>query len=218
VVARKRIERDFELIEALFMEGALREAFEVDENHQLVVHITGPTPIEHQADLETVLNTYVHLLESLPAGIADRIFVAFSVGNEDHPSFREKGFKRLTIEEIYRMATVILFPSETEGRGLPIVESSASGVPIVCSRYHPEEVFAVVVGEGLSDNQQIRYTLFPEGEFTDTFLKEVAGLLLHSDNYYERREHNRKAVRLRYSQVALTKRFEELLGILHSLG
>jgi glycosyltransferase involved in cell wall biosynthesis len=218
VIARKRIERDFELIEALLQGGALREAFETDDNLQLVMHITGPTPIEHQADLEMVLKAYTHTLASVPDEIADRIFVAFSVGNEDHPSFRDSGFKRLTIEEIYRMATVILFPSKTEGRGLPIVESSASGVPIVCSRYHPEEVFAFVVGEGLPEDQHIHYTDFPEGEFTKPFLDEVAGLCLRPEEFQARREHNRKAVRLRYSQAALTKRFEELLRTLHALG
>jgi glycosyltransferase involved in cell wall biosynthesis len=218
VIARKRIERDFELIEAMLLEGALREAFDTDETLQLVMHITGPTPIEHQADLEIVLNAYTHMLEAVPDGIGDRIFVAFSVGNEDHPSFREKGFERLTIEEIYRMATVILFPSETEGRGLPIVESSASGIPIVCSRYHPEEVFAFVVGEGLPEDQHIQYTLFPEGDFTKPFLDEVTGLCLGPEDHQARREHNRKAVRLRYSQAALTKRFEELLHTLHALG
>jgi len=218
VVARKRIQRDFELIKALLREGALREAFEVDETRQLVMHITGPTPIEHQADLETVLNAYVEVLTSVPDEIGDRLFTAFSVGTEDHPSFREKGFKRLTIEEIYRMATAILFPSETEGRGLPIVESSASGVPIVCSRYRPEEVFAGVVGEGLPEEQQIQYTLFPEGDFTQDFLEEVADLLLQPENFQARREHNRNAVRLRYSHEALTHRFEELLKALHGLG
>lgn len=217
VVARKRIERDFELLEALLQKGSLREAFEADKALQLVMHITGPTPIEHQADLENVLNAYVDVLASVPDEIGDRLFTAFSVGNEDHPSFREKGFKRLTIEEIYRMATVILFPSETEGRGLPIVESSASGVPIVCSRYQPEEVFAGVVGEELPEDKQIQYTLFPEGAFTENFLNEVADLLLQPEKFQARREHNRNAVRLRYSRESLTRRFEELLKILHGL-
>lgn len=218
VIARKRIERNFELIEALLREGALRENFHVHERMQLVMHITGPTPIEHQTDLEIVLNAYARTITTLPDGIADRIFVAFSVGNEDHPSFRDKGFKRLTIEEIYQMATVVLFPSEIEGRGLPIVESSACGIPIVCSRYKPEAVFAFVVGEGLPEDQQIHYTLFPEGEFSKDFLDEVAKLCLNPDAFQSRRAHNRKAVRLRYSQAALKKRFEELLRTLHALG
>jgi glycosyltransferase involved in cell wall biosynthesis len=218
VVARKRIHRDFELIETLLQEGALREAFGANKALQLVMHITGPTPIEHQVDLEAVLKSYVNLLASVPDEIADRLFAAFSVGTEDHPSLREKGFKRLTIEEIYRMATAILFPSETEGRGLPIVESSASGVPIVCSRYRPEEVFAGVVGEGLPEEQQIQYTLFPEGDFTQDFLNEVAELLLHPEKFQARREHNRNAVRLRYSRESLTHRFEELLKVLHKLS
>ena len=218
IIARKRMERDLELIEALLKDGAFREEFEENRNLQLVLHITGPTPKEHQADLEIVLEAYVNVIRSVPDSIADRLFLAFSVGNEDHPSFLKKGFESLCIEEIYRMATAVLFPSEIEGRGLPIIESSASGVPIICSRYSPEEVFAVVVGEDLCEDLQIRYTLFPEGAFTKSFLEEVADLLLHPERYIERLEHNRKVVRLRYSREALTKRFEQLLQYLHKLG
>ncbi len=218
IIARKRMERDLELIEALLKDGAFREEFEENRTLQLVLHITGPTPKEHQVDLEKVLEAYVSVIRSVPDSIADRLFLAFSVGNEDHPSFLNKGFESLCIEEIYRMATAVLFPSEIEGRGLPIIESSASGVPIICSRYSPEEVFASVVGEDLCEDLQIRYTLFPEGAFTKSFLEEVADLLLHPERYIERLEHNRKVVRLRYSRVALTKRVEQLLQFLHKLG
>ena len=62
------------------------------------------------------------------------------------------------------MADAVVFPSETEGRGLPIIEASASGVPIICSQYHPREVFGDVIGEKLPKELQIHYTLFPEGQ------------------------------------------------------
>jgi len=212
VIARKRIERDLHLIGALLGHPPFRETFEKNENLQLVLHITGPIPIEHQADLETVLGAYLDLVRSMPASIADRLFLAFSVGHEDHPSFRANHLKRMHIEDIFRMATAIVFPSETEGRGLPIVEASAGGIPLICSRYHPQEVFADVVGEGLPENLQIQYTLFPEGDFTQSTLDEITGLLLHPENYHERREHNREAVRRRYSPEALRATFEKFLG------
>jgi glycosyltransferase involved in cell wall biosynthesis len=218
IIARKRIERNLELISALLTEGQFREEFEQNPHLQLVLHITGPTPKEHQQDLETVLLTYQKVLESLPESIADRVFMAFSVGNEDHPSFRTKNFEPLCIEEIYRMATAVVFPSQVEGRGLPIIESSACGVPIICSRYHPQEVFADVVGEGLPETQQIRYTLFPEGEFTAPFLEEVTGLIFHPERQRERFEHNKAVVRLRYSRESLTNRFKKLLEHLRALG
>ena len=55
VVSRKRIERNFKLIRSLFQKTRLREEFKNNPNRQLILHITGPTPIEHQKDLEKVL-------------------------------------------------------------------------------------------------------------------------------------------------------------------
>lgn len=217
VIARKRIARNWHLIGALLQHPPFRSAFEQNPHLQVVLHITGPTPIEHQTDLERVLRACSDVLTSAPEAAADRLFLAFSVGNETHPSFREKGFARLTIEDIYRMATAVVFPSETEGRGLPIVESSACGVPIICSRYHPEAVFAGVVGEHLPPEQQIHYTLFPEGEFTADFLDEVTDLLLHPGKNRERIAHNKAAVRGRYSRRVLRDTFERYLETLRTI-
>ena len=120
----------------------------------MVLHITGPTPIEHQADLEVVLKSFIDINSGLTDTVSERFFLAFSVGTEEHPCFSEKNFQRLCIEDIYHLANMVLFPSETEGRGLPIIESSAAGIPISCSRYQPEETFKGVVGEGLPEEQK----------------------------------------------------------------
>jgi hypothetical protein len=113
IIARKRIERDLHLLEALFGHEPFREAF-ANDDRTLQLHITGPVPIEHQEDLETVLNALGDLLNTLPATLADRVFLSFSVGNEDHDSFAARGFERLTIEDIYReQIGTIHFPEDT---------------------------------------------------------------------------------------------------------
>lgn len=211
VVSRKRIERNFALISALMQKGRLREEFEQNPNRQLVLHITGPTPQEHQADLEKILDAYQQGIETLPPAIANRIFVAFSAGQETHPSFAQKKFAPLTIETIYRMADVVLFPSETEGRGLPIIEACAVGVPIICSRYQPQQVFDDVVGKGLPKDLQLNYLLFPKGKFDSKFLSTAADLFLKSETYKDNVIHNQHAVRLRYSREAFQKKFEQIL-------
>jgi glycosyltransferase involved in cell wall biosynthesis len=211
IVARKRIERNLFLIQRLFQRGPFREEFEVNKKLQLVLHVTGPTPIEHHIDHERVLHAYLEIRKNVPVHISDRIFLAFSVGHEDHASFRANNYRRLRIEDIYRMATAVLFPSNTEGRGLPIIESSACGVPIICSRYCPDEVFAGVVGENLAEEQQIRYVLFPEETFPDAFLNEVTDLLLKPEMNKARIQHNKIAVRSRYSFVVLEDTFRYLL-------
>jgi glycosyltransferase involved in cell wall biosynthesis len=212
IVSRKRIERNLELIGALFQKSELREEFEKNQNRQLVLHVTGPVPIEHQEDLERVLFAYKRALSALPETLADRIFMAFSVGHEAHASFSVKQFQALTIEAIYQMADAVVFPSETEGRGLPIIEASASGIPIICSQYRPREVFGDVIGERLSKELQIRYYRFPEGRFHKAFLSDVADLLIHPGARQNIITHNREAVRARFSHATFKDKFERLLG------
>ena len=140
------------------------------------------------------------------------------MGHETHESFSINQFKPLTIEAIYRMADVIMFPSETEGRGLPIIEASASGIPIICSHYRPREVFSDVIGEKLPQKLRIRYTLFPEGKFHRSFLSDVANLLIKPGARQNIIVHNREAVRTRFSQEAFSKNFERLLNQLYNLN
>ena len=215
IIGRKRIERDWQLIGALMHYGPFREAFEGDPNRTLTLHITGPVPIEHQADLEKVLNAYREVLSSLPGDVARRLFQAFSVGHEDHPALAENGLNRLYIQDIYKLADVVVFPSESEGRGLPIVESSAAKVPIVCSRYRPESVFSGVVGEHLDEGLQIHYTPFPEGDFSADMLQEVTDIIFSRERIADRMAHNRAAVARRYSMQALQ---DTLKGFLETLA
>lgn len=215
VVARKRIERDVELIHALLRAGPLREEFDADPACRILLHITGPTPREHRQDLSTILQCYEEMIEDLPSSISERVFLAFSVGREAHPVFQQKGFAPLNITDLYRLATAVLFPSETEGRGLPIIESAAIGVPIISSRYSPVEVFDSVIGEHLPEEQRIQYIEFPEGEFSQAFLYLVADLLLRPEIKTRWQTHNRNAVRMRYSDAALRASFQDLLQQLY---
>lgn len=217
IVGRKRIPRNLDMIDALFRKSGLREEFENNPNRQLVLLITGPTPKEHQEDLEKVLFAYKETISALPEMLADRIFLAFFVGHEASASHSNKQIEPLTIESIYRMTDVVVFPSKTEGRGLPIIEASASGIPIICSQYRPREVFNDVIGEELPEELRIKYTLFPKGEFYTPFLSDVANLLLHPDGNQNIVVHNREAVRARYSHASLKNKLARLLNQLYEL-
>jgi len=212
IIGRKRIKKDIELIDALLHYQDFRNEFFNNQKKQIILHITGPVPIEHQNDLEVILNTYIQVCEKLPKSVSNRLFLAFSVGTEEHSIFPKKRFQRLYIHDIYQLATAIVFPSETEGRGLPIVESSAGGVPIICSRYSPVEVFNDVVGKTFDEQEQIKYTLFPEDEFPRDFLHNVSNLLLYPEKNKLINEQNRKAVQKRYSEVTMENNLKVLLG------
>jgi len=211
IIDRKRIEKDWHLVAALLRHPIFRDDFLSNDRRQIVLHITGPAPIEHQADLESVLHAYLDVLDSLPEPAASRVFMAFSIGTETHSSFEKAGFPKLTIEDIYHLATAVVFPSQTEGRGLPIIESSAAGIPIICSRYQPEEIFAGVVGEDLPENQQIQYIPFPEEQYTSSALDEITTALISHQGREEHNLHNKSATRLRYSKEVMLKAFREYL-------
>ncbi len=213
VILRKHIDRDEKLLSALLDYAPFAQSFE-NSSKQLLLHITGPTPIEHQDDLENVLEAYIALCGKLPAEAADRVFLVFSVGNENHPCFKELNLQPLCIEEIYQLADLVLFPSETEGRGLPIIESGAGGIPIVCRRYYPEEVFDEVVGKDLPEEERIWYLDFPTGEFDEGFLGKVTELLLYPERFDQWRRHNRKAVRRRYGTRMIIRKFNDFFRIL----
>jgi glycosyltransferase involved in cell wall biosynthesis len=218
IINRKKITRNLDLINALFRKSALRNEFETNSNRQLILHITGPTPKEHQKDLEKVLFAYRKRICALPEFLADRIFLAFSVGQASHTaSFSKKQFEPLTIENIYQMADVVVFPSKTEGRGLPIIEAGASGTPIICSQYRPKSVFRDVIGEKLPQEMQIQYTLFPKGKFSEAFLSKVTDLLIYPDSQQKLVNQNREAVRSRFSNKAFHNNFERLLNQLYDL-
>ncbi len=213
VIGRKRIEKDLHLLQALLHYQPFQHIFFNDSEYKLVLHITGPTPVEHQEALEQILNAYVELCASLPPDVAERVFIEFSVGNGSHPIFESLGLETLEIEDIYKLATVILFPSETEGRGLPIIEASAGGIPIICSRYRPQTVFDEVVGAELDAEQQIKFLEFPEDNYDEKFLSNVSELLLHPENFADWREHNRRAVAMRYGSEMIQNKFAEFIKV-----
>jgi glycosyltransferase involved in cell wall biosynthesis len=115
------------------------------------------------------------------------------------------------------MADAVVFPSETEGRGLPIIEASASGIPIICSQYQPREVFDDVIGEGLPEDLRIQYTLFPDGKLHQSFISDVANLLVHPGAIKDQINHNKNVVRARYSNASFMNQFERIINQLHKL-
>jgi glycosyltransferase involved in cell wall biosynthesis len=170
-------------------------------------------PIEHQSDAEDVLSAFVDVLESVPESIGGRLFHAFSVGNQRHRSLSSG----LEVFDIYHCADMVLFPSETEGRGLPIPESAAAGVPIVTSRYDPVAVFDEVVGADRPEDERLQYLEFPNSEFDDELLDEIAAMLLDPTSSGERTRHNRDVVQARFSMRDLHRSFAEYLLRLESI-
>ena len=212
IVARKRIWKDWELIGALVQHPPFEAALRARPEMTVTLQITGPVPIEHQEDLERVIDAYRATLDSLPPDLARRVFLSLSAGWQSHPTLADD----IDIVDIYQLADLVVFPSLTEGRGLPIVEASAAGVPIICSRYEPDAVFAEVVGEHLDPVDRVEYELFPDAAPSEELLDRVTQLLLDAATRTERATHNRAAVEHRYSLVALQASLDAILDRLES--
>lgn len=211
VVARKRIWKDWQLIGSLLRHPPFLEAFQQRPTLTLTLQITGPVPIEHSECLERVIESYREALDGVAADIASRVFLALSAGWQSHPNLVED----IDIVDIYQLADLVVFPSQTEGRGLPIVEASAAGVPIVCTRYEPDAVFSEVVGEHLGDDA-VSFVPFPDDDIDADrdagLLDQLTELLLQPSSRAETVAHNRAAVEHRYSLDALRASLEEVLN------
>ena len=207
IVERKRIWKDWELIGALLRHERFLDAFQADPNRTLTLQISGPVPIEHRECLERVVESYRQAIDGLSASVSSRVFLALSAGWQSHPSLDED----VDIIDIYQLADIVVFPSQTEGRGLPIVEASAAGVPIICSRYEPDAVFAEVVGEQFEEDR-VLFEQFPEGDISDDTLDRLTDLLLDPDARVDVAAHNREAVKHRYSLDALQQTLDDILS------
>ena len=207
IVERKRIWKDWELIGALLRHQPFLDAFEQHPTLTVTLQITGPVPIEHRECLERVVEAYRQALGGVSADITGRVFLALSAGWQSHPSLDDD----IDIVDIYQTADLVVFPSQTEGRGLPIVEASAAGVPIICSRYEPDAVFSEVVGEQHGEDR-VHFEQFPEDEIGTDTLDRVTELLLDPSAQRNVVAHNRDAVTHRYSLDALQQTLDDILS------
>jgi len=214
VIPRKCIHNNLHLIERLLMTPEIRREFEQNKHRNLVLHITGPVPIEHECCLLRILKAYQSVVKLQPEDIAKRVFIAFSIGQDNHPALAEHGLNKLHIRDIYQLADLVVFPSETEGRGLPLIEAGATGVPILSRRYRPHRVFDEVIGMHLTEELRIQYVPFPGRRITEKLVQKVSAILMHPETADAMIQHNRKAIGQRYSMAALKKTFQQLLKII----
>ena len=89
IVPRKRIPRDWDLIGALFSYAPFRLMFEETPKLTLTLHVSGPVPAEHEADLRDVISGFRRVLDGLPEPLANRVFLGLSAGKLEEMGFRD---------------------------------------------------------------------------------------------------------------------------------
>lgn len=210
IIKRKRIERNFQMIEALLGYSKFREYFLAHSKLKITLHITGPATLAHQHYFEEIVVDYVAMLDRLPHEFKLRVFLSFTFGRDSVTGSEQ----RVQIHDLFAISDLVLLPSKTEGRGLPIIESSAVSVPILVSRYHPEKVFSEVIGEHLDATKRINIFEFPTGEFDHELLDRLFQYCTNPAYYYEELLHNREVIKKRYTRTALVKKIELFLNVI----
>ncbi|MBL4753401.1 MAG: phosphodiester glycosidase family protein [Flavobacteriales bacterium] len=214
LMPRKRIEVGFTLIERLFENEHFKSNFESNPGLSLTFLITGPIPMGQKAYTKKLISVFGDLLKSLPANFRDRVYLGFLFSEFDSERFKRRYPDPVDIPKLYNIASLIMLPSETEGRGLPLIEATACGIPIFCRRYYPENVYAEVIGEHLSESERLRVLDFKSRNLKRHLVQDVADRVFFPQNFLEEVEHNKAAVEHRYSLNSLSQNLD---GLLHQL-
>lgn len=216
IISRKRIELGFSLLQKLFDNQEMRNRLNTTPNLKITLLISGPVASGHFGYYKKIIGKFRQLLEEIPGDFKERVFLALLLGELDKDTFIEKVENPIDISNLYNIASLILLPSKTEGRGLPIIEATACGTPIFCRRYEPEEVFSEVIGEHLGEDERLKVLEFKEKKISGSIVKEITERVFFPHKYTEETNHNRQIVDKRYSLEALNKNITGILNKLHS--
>lgn len=214
IIKRKRIETNFRVISRLFSDAEFLNAFQHSPNLKLTLLVSGPVADENERYYLKLLRDFGRCVSRLPESVRDRVFFALLFSGMDHPGFRKQFDGPFTIADLYGVASLVVLPSETEGRGLPIMESAACGVSIMTRRYDPEDVFAEVVGEHLARDERLEVISF-RNRIAPAHITSVKEHLLQPLRFRAAAAHNRRVVEDRYAMESLARDFESCLRQLH---
>ena len=211
IVSRKRIEVGFRLIKELFEQKRFLNKFSEAPDLKLTILVTGPIPPGQGPYFIKLISRFKELLDSFPEEKASRIHLGFMFSEFDKKSFRKKFQFPIGIPELYNVASLILLPSKTEGRGLPIIEAAASGIPIFCRRYFPENVYSEVIGEHLPENERLKVIEYDGKNISANHVEMITQRVFFAHKYLEEIKHNKKVVKRRYSISSLSDNIDKIV-------
>ncbi len=215
VVSRKSIELNFKLVKKLFANDEFAEIFKNNPNLKITLLVSGPIPLGQQNYYQELLSDFNNFLENLPQEFGSRVLLGFLFSEFDKHEFKKMHKMPLDIEQLYDIASLILLPSQTEGRGLPIIEAAACGKPIFCRQYEPRAVYDDVIGYHLEESERLRVLEFKGNRISAKLIKSVSDYIFYPQNRMEEVTHNRNVIYKRYSLDALQKNMETIIYRLH---
>ncbi len=211
IIARKRIEIGFRLIKKLFLDPVFIDQLEKHPNLKLTMLITGPIATGQYTYFEKLIKRFDEFMDVLKPVHRERIFMACLFSELDKESFKKRFSDPVGIPELYNIASLILLPSKTEGRGLPIIEATACGTPIICRRYEPKDVYREVIGEHLEEKDRLKVIGFDGKSIKNRHVQRITDRIFFPNKYVDEVLHNRRAVLKRYSLFALEENLNSII-------
>jgi len=215
VVSRKSIELNFKLVRRLFRYDEFANKFRGNPKLKITLLVSGPIPHGQQNYYQDLLSDFTNFLGKLPREFRSHVFLGFLFSEFDKHEFKKKYKMPLDIEQLYDIASLILLPSQTEGRGLPIIEAAACGTPIFCRQYEPRAVYDQVIGYHLNESERLRVLEFKGNKIPKKLIQTISDHVFYPQNRMEEVTHNRNVIFKRYSLDALQKSIETLVYRLH---
>jgi len=214
IISRKRIETSFDLLLKMFHEEEMILRFRKTSHMKMTLIITGPIASGHYGYYKKLIERFRDLLNEIDPELKKRVYLALLFGELDRDVFKERFESPAGIAELYNLSSLVLLPSKTEGRGLPIIEATACGTPIFCRRYEPEKVYSEVIGEHLGERDRLKVLEFKGKRISDGMVKRITDRIFFPNRYTDEIRHNQRVVMKRYSLDALN---DNLYQVLHQL-
>jgi hypothetical protein len=211
VISRKNIETNFKLVRKLFENKEFIEKFVDNPQLNLSLIVTGPIPSGQKDYYRNLLSDFSGFLGLLEPQFRSRVFLGFLFSEFDKYEFRKKYDSPIDIKQLYNVASLILLPSQTEGRGLPIIEAAASATPIFCRQYEPREVFEEVIGYHLSAENRLRVLEFKGSRIPDKLISKIINHVFYPQNSLDDVAHNLNVIKKRYSLQSLGLNVEYII-------
>ncbi|MBU2927275.1 phosphodiester glycosidase family protein [Winogradskyella psychrotolerans] len=211
VISRKSIELNFKLIKRLFSYDSFAEKFTTNPQLKLSLIVSGPIPHGQQNYYHDLKKDFTNFLKDLPKAFKSRVLLGFLFSEFDKNDFKKKHKKPLDIEQLFDVASLILLPSQTEGRGLPIIEAAACGTPIFCRQYEPREVYDEVIGRHLDESLRLNVLEFKGSKVPKKLAEKICDHVFYPQNRMVDVTHNRSVIKKRYSLEALEENMRYIL-------
>lgn len=210
VIRRKQIEINFKLIEKLLLHPDFMSTFKENRMLKISLIVSGPISTGQRDYFCQLLHNFSDFLKQLPQEFRGKIFLGFLFSAFDSREFQKKFKKPINIVNLYKSSSLILLPSESEGRGLPLIEAAAAGKPVFCRRYNPEKVYAEVIGEHLDEALRLKVLEF-RNEIPDTLIQKTVERLFYPQDSIEDVVHNKNVIKVRYNLDTLRRNLKTII-------